>query len=112
ELAVFFAEPLLGPVSYMSLPEYYGDPPYKMTAEERAAYKKHLDQFLIGAAAIKKEWPQAKCLMPWGIPSFPIAFLRESKEATALVDGRAIDMVMFERMPKILFHHVTFLFTL
>ena len=32
ELAVFFAEPLLGPVSYMSLPEYYGDPPYQMTA--------------------------------------------------------------------------------
>ena len=23
---------MLGPVSYMSLPEYYGDPPYQMTA--------------------------------------------------------------------------------
>ena len=108
ELAVFFAEPLLGPISYMSLPEYYGDPPYKMTADEKAAYKKHLDQFLIAAAAIKKEWPNAKCLMPWGIPNFPIAFLRESKEATALMDGPALDMVLFERMPEMQLHQVTF----
>ena len=56
----------------MSLPEYYGDPPYQMTAEEKAAYKKYLDQFVIAATAIKKEWPHAKCLMPWGIPTFPI----------------------------------------
>src|SRR5262249_2423151 len=77
ELAVFYAEPLLGPISYMSLPEYYGDPPYRMTADENIALKRYLDQFLIGAAAIKKEWPHAKCLLPWGIPNFPIAFLRE-----------------------------------
>jgi hypothetical protein len=108
ELAVFFAEPLLGPISYMSLPEYYGDPPYQMTADEKAAYQKHLDQFLIAAAAIKKEWPKAKCLMPWGIPNFPIPFLRHSKEATALMDGPAIDMVMFERMPEMQLHQVTF----
>jgi hypothetical protein len=108
ELAVFFAEPLLGPISYMSLPEYYGDPPYQMTAEEKAAYKKYLDQFVIGAAAIKKEWPNAKCLMPWGIPNFPIPFLRESKEAAALMDGPAIDLVMFERMPEMQLHQVTF----
>jgi hypothetical protein len=108
ELAVFFAEPLLGPISYMSLPEYYGDPPYQMTAEEKAAYKKYLDQFVIAAAAIKKEWPKAKCLMPWGIPNFPIPFLRESKEATALMDGPAIDLVMFERMPEMQLHQVTF----
>jgi hypothetical protein len=108
ELAVFFAEPLLGPISYMSLPEYYGDPPYQMTADERAAYKKYLDQFVIAARAIKKEWPHAKCLMPWGIANFPIPFLRESKEATALMDGPAIDQVLFERMPEMQLHQVTF----
>ncbi len=112
ELAVFFAEPLLGPVSYMSLPEYYGDPPYKMTDDERAAYRKYLDQFLIAATAIKKEWPNAKCLMPWGIPSFPIPFLRESKEALALMDGPAIDLVLFERMPEMQCHQVTFASTM
>jgi hypothetical protein len=108
ELAVFFAEPLLGPISYMSLPEYYGDPPYQMTAEEKAAYQRFHDQFVIAAKAIKKEWPQAKCLMPWGIPNFPIPFLRDSKEATALMDGPAIDIVLFERMPEMQLHQVTF----
>lgn len=108
ELAVFFAEPLLGPISYMSLPEYYGDPPYQMTAEEKAAYQKYHDQFVIAAKAIKKEWPHAKCLMPWGIPNFPIAFLRQSKEATELMDGPAIDQVLFERMPEMQLHQVTF----
>jgi hypothetical protein len=108
ELAVFFAEPLLGPVSYMSLPEYYGEPPYQMTADEQAAYKRYLDQFVIAAAAIKKEWPQARCLLPWGIASFPIPFLRHSKEATALMDGPAIDIVLFERMPEMQLHQVTF----
>ena len=108
ELALFFAEPLLGPISYMSLPEYYGDPPYQMTPAERAAYKKYLDEFVIAAAAIKKEWPHAKCLMPWGLPSFPIPFLRDSKEATALMDGPAIDQVLFERMPEMQCHQVTF----
>lgn len=108
ELAVFFAEPLLGPISYMSLPEYYGEPPYQMTAEERAAYKNYLDQFVIAASAIKKEWPHARCLMPWGIATFPIPFLRESKEARDLLDGPAIDQVLFERMPEMQLHQVTF----
>ncbi len=112
ELACFFAEPLLGPISYMSLPEYYGEPPYQMTPVERAAYKKHLDEFLIGAAAIKKEWPNVKCLMPYGLPSFPIPFLRESKEATALMDGPAIDLILFERMPEMQCHQVTFASTM
>lgn len=106
ELAVFFAEPLLGPISYMSLPEYYGDPPYKMTADEQAAYKRYRDQFVIAAKAIKKEWPHAKCLLPWGIPTFPIPFMRD-KEVLDLMDGPAIDQVLFERMPEMQLHQVT-----
>jgi len=35
ELAVFFAEPLLGPVSYMSQPEHYGEPPHQLTPKKR-----------------------------------------------------------------------------
>lgn len=108
ELAVFFAEPLLGPVSYISLPEYYGDPPYQMTQEEKINYDKYLKQFVIAASAIKQRWPHAKCLMPWGIPSFPIPFLRYSKEATDLMDGPALDVVLFERIPEMQMHQVTF----
>ncbi len=108
ELAVFFAEPLLGPVSYISLPEYYGDPPYQMTDSEKAAYEKYLQQFVIAASAIKQQWPDSKCLLPWGIPSFPIPFLRYSKEATELMDGPALDVVLFERIPEMQMHQVTF----
>ena len=112
ELCVFFAEPLLGAVSYMSLPEYYGDPPYQMTAEEQKNYKNYHDQFVIAASAIKKEWPHAKMYMPWGIASFPIPFLRHSKEATALLDGPAVDQILFERLPEMQVHQVTFASTL
>jgi len=108
ELAVFYAEPLIGPISYISLPEFYGDPPYQMTSEEKSRYEKFLQEFIIAASAIKKEWPQAKCLLPWGIPSFPIPFLRYSKEATELMDGPALDVVLFERIPEMQMHQVTF----
>ena len=46
-----FAEPLLGPVSYMSQPEHYGEPPHEMTPEEKAAYQRYLDQFVIAGQA-------------------------------------------------------------
>ncbi|MCM8759359.1 MAG: hypothetical protein NC906_06270 [Candidatus Omnitrophica bacterium] len=108
ELAVFFAEPLLGPVSYISLPEFYGDPPYQMTPSEQTAYEKYHQQFVIAGSAIKQRWPDAKCLFPWGIPSFPIPFLRYSKEATELMDGPALDIVLFERIPEMQMHQVTF----
>lgn len=107
ELSLFFAEPLLGPISYMSLPEYYGEPDYVMTDDEKANFQRLLDQFVIAGQAIKKEWPKSKLLLPWGIPSFPIAFLRESPEASDLMDGPAIDLVLFERMPEMQCHQVT-----
>lgn len=108
ELAVFFAEPLLEPVSYMSFPEYYGDPPYQMTPDEKSAYEKYLQQFIIAASAIKQTWLGSKYLLPWGIPSFPIPFLRYSKEATRLMDGPALDVVLFEKIPEMQMHQVTF----
>jgi hypothetical protein len=112
DLAIFWAEPLLGAVSYMSLPEFYGEGPYQLTDDEQKAYKKFHDEFVIAASAIKQTWPNAKCLMPWGISSFPIPFLRHSKEATALMDGPAVDQILFERLPEMQIHQVTFASTL
>lgn len=108
EDAVMFGEPIVGPISWMSLPEYYGDPPYKMTKDEEKMFKQYLDEFLIMARAVKKTWPGARCLFPWGIPSFPIAYLRHSKEATELMDGPAVDLILFERIPEMQMHQVTF----
>lgn len=107
ELAVFFAEPVLGPISYMSLPEYYGEPPYEMTAAEQKSYQDFLAQFVTAASAIKKEWPDTRCLFPWGLPLFPVPFLRQSKEAADLMDGPALDVVLFERLPEMQLHQVT-----
>lgn len=50
--------------------------------------------------------------MPWGISSFPIPFLRHSKEATELMDGPAVDQVLFERLSEMQLHQVTFASTL
>lgn len=107
DLAIFFGEPVIGPISYSSLPEYFGEPEYKMTDAEQANYQNYLAQFVTAAAAIKKEWPQVKCLLPWGLPLFPVPFLRNSKEATALMDGPALDVVLFERLPEMQLHQVT-----
>lgn len=107
ELALFFAEPVLGPISYMSQPEHYGEPPYQMTADEQKNYENHLAQFVTAARAIKQEWPGTKCLLPWGLPLFPLPFLRHSKEATELMDGPALDVVLFERLPEMQLHQVT-----
>ncbi|MBI4023378.1 MAG: hypothetical protein HY360_00250, partial [Verrucomicrobia bacterium] len=108
DLAVFWAEPQIGPISYMSLPEYYGEPPYQMIEAEQVRYKKYHDESLVMARAIKKTWPQAKILLPWGLPLFPVAFLRNSPELTALMDGPALDVVLFERLPEMQLHQVTF----
>jgi hypothetical protein len=112
DLVVFFAEPGLGPVSHMSQPEYYGEPEYRMTAEEQALYQNYLDQFVIAATAIKQKWPKAKMIFPWGIPTFTIPYLKYSKEATALMDGPGVDVVLFERPPEMQIHQVTFASTM
>jgi len=108
ELAMCWAEPQLGPVSYRSIPEYYGDPPYEMTEKEKENYEKFLGEFLFMARAIKQVYPNAKVLLPWGLPLFPVPFLRNSKEATELMDGPALDMVLFERIPEMQIHQITY----
>lgn len=107
EQAIFFAEPVLGPISYMSLPHLYGEPEYQMTDAEKAAYQNYHDQFVFAAKAIKKEWPGTKCLFPWGLPLFPAPFLK-SDEARTLMDGPCLDVVCFERLPEMQLHQVTF----
>ncbi len=108
DLAVFFAEPQLGPVSSLSQPEFFGEPEYELTEPEQARYQSFKDQFLIAARAIKQEWPHARMIFPWGIPSFPIPYLKYSPEVTELMDGPGVDVVLFERPPEMQIHQVTF----
>jgi hypothetical protein len=53
-----------------------------------------------------------KLALPWGIPSFPIAYLRHSKEVTELMDGPAVDLILFERIPEMQMHQVTYASTM
>lgn len=105
--AMFFGEPGLGPVTAMSLPHFYGDPPYQLTPEERVKLERFTSQFLIGGRAVRKEWPKARLLMPWGLINFIIPFLWEKPEVIALMDGMAVDMAPFERLPEMQVDQVT-----
>ncbi len=97
----FFSEPGLGPVSYGNvLAEYWDGKPYEMTEAEKKKFEAHLAKFLIGAPAIRKEWPDLKFLIPWGTPMYTVPFLRYSEEARKLIDGVALDFAQFERVPE------------
>jgi hypothetical protein len=96
----FFPEPHIGMISSGSLPEYWGDAPYELTKEEREHFQKYLDAFLAGAPEIKKRWPDVKILIPHGDPMFTVFCLRESEEAKKYIDGVAVDIPLFERLPE------------
>src|SRR5262249_13783757 len=46
--------------------------------------------------------------MPYGTPTFSIPFLRNSKEARDLMDGPAIDLALFERLPEMQMGQLTY----
>jgi len=58
------------------------------------------EMFVVASGAIKKEWPSAKVLMPYGDPLFIVPFLRAGIITPDLLDGTALDMPRFERLPE------------
>jgi len=105
-LVPFFAEPGLGPITYGNLPEYYSEPEHAFTPDEEKRFKEFLAKFLLGANLVRKEWPNARILLPHGDPGFCIPFLRHSEEVRRLIDGIGLDMPGFERMPEMQLHQV------
>ncbi|MBI4028136.1 MAG: hypothetical protein HY360_24340 [Verrucomicrobia bacterium] len=83
----FFPEPCIGPISYGNLPDYYGEPEHQLTEDEEKNYQMYLTKFLIGARAIRKQWPQAKLMLPHGDPLFCVPFLRRSADASDLLSA-------------------------
>jgi len=82
-----------------NLPDYWGDPPYKMNEAEEAYFKKYYDALVFGARVVRKTYPNLKILIPWGDPMYIAPFLRAGfpKE---LIDGSGIDIPAFERLPE------------
>ncbi|NQU97373.1 MAG: hypothetical protein HQ548_07000, partial [Chloroflexi bacterium] len=103
----FFPEPILGMFETGGLPEYWGEPPYQMTEDEEARYRMFEQAFIVGARAVKKEWPNAKCMLPHGDPLFSVYFLRRSEEVRKLIDGVTVDIPCFERLPEQQLHQVS-----
>jgi hypothetical protein len=79
-------------------PDYYGEE-YKLTDQEKLSLKVFMNTSKAAAESIRAAWPQTKILIPWGDPLFVIPFLR-ADFPKKLIDGSALDMIGFERLPE------------
>ncbi len=95
----FFTEPNIWPITTGIWPSHYGED-YQLTKPEQATFDDMLAKYLAGARAVRKEWPKLKLLMPYGDPMNTVVFLKLSPESRDLIDGIAIDIPGFERMPE------------
>ncbi|MDO8587933.1 MAG: hypothetical protein Q7T82_12965 [Armatimonadota bacterium] len=105
ELFCFFAEPSLGQITCGIPPDYYGED-YKLSQSEQDRLDTYAKAFLLGAPIIKKHWPNAKFLLPWGDPIFPVYFLRTNKEVRDMVSGVGVDIPAFERLAETQIHQL------
>ncbi len=103
----FFGEMQIGPITMGIWPSHYGED-YKLTKDEQAMYENYLMRYLIGARALRKEWPDLKLLLPYGDAMNTVVFLKLSPEIREFVDGVALDMPGFERMPEQQVNQVVF----
>ncbi len=95
----FFAEPQIGNITTGIWPSHYGED-YKLTPTEQKVFEDMKAKYLLGARAIRKEWPNYKLLIPYGDPMNTAVFLKLAPETRPLIDGCALDMPGFERLPE------------
>jgi len=89
-----------------NIPEYWGEPPFEHTDEERENLRMMFVTARCAAEAIRAKWPHLKILMPWGDPLFVWPLLRAGfpKE---LIDGSGLDVPGFERLPEQQLHQIS-----
>lgn len=95
----FFAEPQIGNITTGIWPSHYGEN-YELAEYEQKKLDDMKAKFVLGARAIRKEWPNYKLLMPYGDPMNTVVFLKKAPETRGLIDGVALDIPGFERMPE------------
>ncbi len=95
----FFAEPQIGNITTGIWPSHYGED-YKLTADDQRVFDDMKAKYMAGAKAIRKEWPDLKLLLPYGDPMNAVIFLMFAPESRDLIDGVALDMPGFERLPE------------
>lgn len=94
----FFSEPG-GLGTHGTLPEFYGEAETPDPAREKTFSNFHAAA-LASAKIAKRYQPNVKILLPWGDPCFAIPFLKKGDELTRLLDGTAIDIGFFDRLPE------------
>jgi hypothetical protein len=103
----FYPEPSIGPVTHGIFPQFIGEPEPPLTDAERERYEYFLNGFVEGAKVVREHHPGVKCLLPHGDPAFAVHFLRRNpNEVAPLLDGVAVDIPGFERLPEMQFHQV------
>lgn len=105
-------EPYLGVFSHGSLPHYYGEPelPYdlqtnpvvagvELDAGRGKSYEKIRDGMRAVLPLVRKEFPNARILSPWGDPCFAIPFFMD-EQVRPYIDGANYDTAFFDRLPE------------
>ncbi|HOK79535.1 MAG TPA: hypothetical protein PK303_02930 [bacterium] len=106
EYILFFPEPGIGPITYGVWPTHYNEPDYQLSESEQKSFQMQLEKFLLGAKAVRNQWPDVKILLPHGDPHYTALFLRFSPEARQFIDGVGLDLPGFERTPEQPVHQV------
>jgi len=102
DFVTFFPEPSVGlEISDGACPpDYYGEK-YEnlLTPEVQQRLRMYFNTAKSAAESVHAAWPNTKILIPWGDPLFAVALLRAGfpKE---LINGSALDMIGFERLPE------------
>ncbi|MBI4025795.1 MAG: hypothetical protein HY360_12495 [Verrucomicrobia bacterium] len=87
-------------------PEYWGEPGYQLTPEEKESLQMHFGTAKSLAEAFRKASPNLKVLIEWGDPLFVIPLLKAGFPKN-LIDGTALDNAGFERLPEQQLHQIS-----
>lgn len=96
----FFPEPTIGRFTSCIYPWHYNAGDHPFTIEEEEVYQTRVKMFLTGAKAVRKKWPDVKILLPYGDPMNTAIFLQREPQTRGLIDGIALDLPGFERLPE------------
>jgi hypothetical protein len=100
EIVTFFAEPHIShDLTAGNLPDYWGEPPYQLNADEQRDLRTFMNTARSAAEGVRAAWPGTKILIPWGDPLFVVPLLRAGFPKN-LIDGSGLDMIGFERLPE------------
>ena len=107
ELIAFYPEPHISRNVTTGHPQdYWGEPDYQFNEHEQKSLRVFMNTSRAAAEAVRAEWPNAKILIPWGDPLFVVPLLRAGFPRH-LIDGSALDMIGFERLPEQQLHQMS-----